>query len=87
VAESDSNIDKLIEDLKQVRDEIEVKIHLAAADVRDEWDVVEKKWEHLRGRAKRVGEAVEEAADGVGDALEVVADEVKSGYERIRNLL
>jgi len=86
VAEN-ANIDKLIEDLKQARDEIEVKIHLAAADVRDEWDVLEKKWEHLRGRAKRVGEAVGEAADDVGDALEVVAGEVKVGYEKIRNLL
>jgi len=87
VAKNDSNIDQLIDDLKQVRDEVELRIHLAAADVRDEWDVVERKWAHLRGRAKRVGEAVEEAADDVGEALDVVADEVKRGYERIRNLL
>jgi hypothetical protein len=87
VADNESNIDKLIDDLKQVRDEIEVKIHLAAADVRDEWDGIERKWEHLRGRAKRVGETVGEAADDVGEALDVVADEVKRGYERIRNML
>lgn len=82
-----SNIDSMIEELKQTRDELALKIHLASAEVRDEWEDFEKKLDHVRGQAKRVGEAVGEAADDVGDALGIVADELKQGYERIRKLI
>jgi ElaB/YqjD/DUF883 family membrane-anchored ribosome-binding protein len=87
MAANKTNVDRIVDDLKQVRDELEVRIHLAGAEARDEWEALERKWQHLRGRAKRVGEAVEEAAEDVGEAFEVVADEVKTGYERIRQLL
>ena len=80
-------IAEAVNKLKQMRDELEVKIHLAAADVRDEWDELERKFEHVRGRAERVAEAAEDAAENVGDAIELAANEVRKGYERIRDLL
>ena len=83
----DKGVDRMLEDLKQVRDELELQIHLAKADARDEWTELEKKWDHFRARAEVVGKAAEEAAGDVGEALEVLGDEIKKGYERIRKLL
>ncbi len=81
------NIHELIEKLRQTRDELHVQIHLAAAEARDEWEVLEKKWEHFQARAAQVGEATGEAAEDVGDALEVVGEELRKGYQRIRKSL
>ena len=87
MAEEKGAFDEIIQDLKQMRDEIEVQLHLASADARDEWAKLEKKWEHLRARADVVGGAAEQTADNVGDALGLVADELKKGYRRIKGLL
>jgi len=80
-------IESLVEDVKRIRDELEVQIHLAAADAKDEWAGLEKKWHHLRGRLDSVGKVAGDAAEDVGDALDILGDELKRGYERIRNML
>ena len=72
-----SNYDEMVSKLEQMRGEIDLKIHLAAADVRDEWTELEKKYQHVRGRAGRVAEAAEDAVESVGDALELAAEEVR----------
>ena len=87
MAEEKRGIDDLVDELKQARDELKVKIHLAASDARDEFDQLERKWEHFRARAEVIGRAAEEAAEDVGEALEVVGEELKRGYQRIRSLL
>ncbi len=87
MANQTTSYNEMVNKIKQMRDEIELKIHLAAADVKDEWDEVEKKFDHVRGRAERVAEAAEDAAENVGEAIELAAAEVRQGYERIKNLL
>lgn len=80
-------LEELIEGLKTQRDEIAVKIHLARKDVRDEWEALEKKLEHLRGRAELIGREATDAAADVRQAARLVVDEIKKGYERIRKVL
>jgi predicted nucleic acid-binding Zn-ribbon protein len=87
MTEDKRSIEDLGEELKQARDELQVKIHLAAADARDEWEQLEKKWEQFRSRAEVLGRTAEEAAEDVGEALEVVGEELKRGYRKIRSLL
>lgn len=81
-------IDDLIDSLKQQRDELEVQMHLGKLEARDEWERMEKKWNHLLAEAeansKPLRGAVEESAKDVGTALEQVGEELKNGYERIR---
>lgn len=81
------SLDQLGEDLKQLRDEIELQIHLASADARDEFGELEKKWEQFRARLDVVGKATGEAAEDVGDALDLVGSELKKSYQKIRSLL
>ena len=81
------NIKELLAELRQTRDELNVQMHLAAAEARDEWEVLEKKWDHFKSKAERVGEATEEAAEEVGEALELVGEELRKGYKQIRKAL
>jgi len=82
-----SDFDDLFEALERARDEIELKIHLGAADARDEWEELEKKWRRLRGRLDTIGRVAENTAGDVGEALEQLGKELKKGYERLRKVL
>ncbi len=87
VAEETGTLEQLGEELRQLRDELELKIHLASADARDEFAALEKKLDHYRARLEVVGKATEEAAEDVGDALSLLGNEIKKGYHKIRSLI
>lgn len=73
--------------LKTERDEINVRMHLAAADVRDDWHELEKRWEHFQAKSRQVKAAAAESAEDVGAALELLAAELRAGYARVRSRL
>lgn len=78
------HLEKEVEVLKQARDELRVQLHLGAADAQDVWDALEKKWEHLEGRLKRIGQTTQESSEDVEQAAKNLLSEIKSGYNRIR---
>ena len=82
-----NTLHELFDDLRTQRDELAVKLHLARADARDEWDVLEKKWEHVKARIGVVGREAGEVAEDVGEAMRGVVDELKKGYARLRTLV
>lgn len=77
-----SEFDDLLDDLKQKRDELRVKMHLASKDLQDEWDEVEQKWERFSSRAD-----LGATGEGLEDALSQLGHELKLGYQRIRDAL
>lgn len=87
MADDKGALEHLSDELKQLRDEIELQIHLASADARDEYKTLEKKWEQYRARLGVVGKATEEAAEDVGDALDLLGQELKKSFQKIRSLL
>ncbi|MDH3439146.1 MAG: hypothetical protein OEM63_00230 [Gammaproteobacteria bacterium] len=84
-----ADIDEMIEDLKQKRDELRVQIHLASKEVQEEWDELEKKMDHFSGQAKRFADEakLKDTGSGLGDALGKLGHELKLGYERIRDAI
>lgn len=84
-----SDIDDLIEDLKQKRDELRVQVHLASREIKEEWDELEEKMDHFAGEAKKFAEdaKLKETGSGLGDALSNLGNELKLGYERIRDAI
>ena len=78
---------ELIRRLKQQRDEIAVKMHLAKAEAKEEWGKVEDKLVQLTAEYEPVKNAVGETAQNVYSALELAASEVKAGLDRVRKLL
>jgi len=84
-----ADIDDLIDELKQKRDELRVQIHLASKEVQDEWDDLEKKMEHFSGQAKQFADEakLKETGSGLGEALGQLGHELKLGYQRIRDAI
>ncbi len=84
-----ADIDKIVEELKQKRDEIRVQINLASKEVKDEWEELEEKMEEFSGKAKQFADDAElkKTGAGIGDALGQLGGELKQGYDRIRDAL
>lgn len=73
---------ELLEQIKQLRDELALKIHLAGMEAKTEWEDLEHKWSDFEAKAR-----LDQTAEGVGKAVSLLADEIKAGYERIRKAL
>jgi len=82
-----TNLQGLADDLQRQRDELRVRLHLAKAEARDEFEKLEKRWEHVRGRLGVLGKEAGEASKDVGEALRLVLREIQTGYRRIRELV
>ena len=77
-------IEELLAQLKQERDELNVKLHLAKVEARDQWEVAEKQWYAFQHKSEKVLGEVDHTGDEVKQALTLLADELKDGYRRIR---
>jgi len=81
------DLKKMVDDLKQQRDEINLQLHLAKVEVRDEWDKLEPKWEEVKGKMATMSEVARQTSESVTTAAGLLADEIKEGYERIKKSL
>lgn len=77
---------KLQDTLLQQRDELRVKLHLAKADARDEWEALEKKWAEAQVKFSQLQQSAEESRGGIEAAARLLGEEIQKGYERIRRL-
>jgi chromosome segregation ATPase len=78
---------KALDHLKQQRDELQVQLHLAKADAKDEWARLESQWDEIKPQLEAAREEVGKTAESVGAALGLAIDELKKGYERLRSRL
>ena len=70
--EIQDTLDSIYDDLKQLRDQIELKLHLASMELRDEWDELEGEWKSWTHQLSKdlgaVGEDVEKSLrEAAGD--------------------
>lgn len=77
-----ATIDDLLQDLKTLRDELELKIHLGSRDAQEEWHRLEERWNEFSAKAR-----VDESAEGISSALRLLKEELVRGYERVRKAL
>jgi hypothetical protein len=75
------------QELRAMRDELRVQMHLSKLEARDLWDQLEGNWEHAESKLGKIGEASQETAEDVGQAAKLLLDELKEGYRRLRKLL
>ena len=74
--------EQLTAELKRLRDEIALKIHLGSKDAQAQWAELEKQWETFAAEAR-----LHESAGDVGQAARALGDELKTSFERIRDAL
>ena len=81
------DLERLTGELRKQRDELRVRMHLAKAEARDEFERLEKRWDQVRGRLGVIAKEAGEAGKDVGAATRQVLQEIKSGSQRIRELV
>lgn len=86
MAELREEMKKLEDALLQQRDELRVKLHLAKADARDEWEELERKWGEVQGKFVQLQQTAGESMDEIESAARLLGEEILKGYERIRRL-
>lgn len=79
--------DELIDALKQQRDEIEVQIHLASMDAKQEWQNSEVKWGELIDTLGTITDDTKETSADLIHATKIIGDELKETYNRISDRL
>ena len=77
----------LLEQLKSERDELNLQMHLAKAEAREQWESAEKKWQTFRQQSEKVLTEVDHTGGEIKEGLSLIADELKAGYRRIREQL
>jgi hypothetical protein len=73
----EEQVAKRIEELKTLRDEIRVDLHLASMDLKDEWQKIERKLPDPEKAVDRLKEAT-------ADALDVLSTELRKFQARLR---
>lgn len=80
-------LQEVITSLKQQRDELALKMHLAEAEAKEEFESAADKLDQLTSEYDPLKDAVAESAGNVSESLKLVADEVLSSFDRIRKAL
>jgi predicted nucleic acid-binding Zn-ribbon protein len=87
MSEFRKQLERELDNMRGVRDELRVRLHLGGAELRDQWEDLERGWQHLEGRLKVLGNESDEVVSEIGETLHVLAEQLRSGYERIKKLV
>ena len=79
--------DELTDALKQQRDEIEVQIHLASMEAKDEWQKAEQNWDQFIDKLGVITDDTKEASAELIQTTKIIGDELKNTYARISERL
>ena len=83
----DERLQNKWEEVKTQRDELRVQIHLAKAEIRDEWEELEEKWDVAQSKFGHLKNETEEKAREVNKALHIISDELADAYHKIKGRL
>ncbi|MCK5831912.1 MAG: hypothetical protein KAH20_16595 [Methylococcales bacterium] len=82
-----NEFDELSDALKQQRDEIQLQLHLASMDAKEEWEEAEKSWGGFIDSLGIITDETKETSDELIHATKVIGDELKETYKRITERL
>ena len=80
-----SAVEGMINTLRQYRDQLALKMHLAKMESKDEFDRLSVKVDELSDQFEPVKDATGEVAGKVMNALALAAGEMQKGFERVRD--
>ena len=86
-SEKKSALDTMISHLKKERDELQLQMHLAGMEARDEYDRLSGKFDELTAQYEPLQTAVSDTAENVYSALQLAAEEMMNGFKRVRNAM
>jgi CBS domain-containing protein len=87
MTEWQDRFEKELDELRRVRDELRVRMHLAKKDAQDRWQQLEKRMGELEAHAKRAAQRTEAPLHELADATRHLLEEMRVGYRDLRKLL
>jgi hypothetical protein len=78
---------KVLGDLERERDELKLKLHLAKAESREEFEKLDERIAQLRQRADAAGSEAKGAMGDIGEAAKKLTAEIRQGIDRVRKTL
>lgn len=78
------NLQEAFDTLKQKRDELKVKLNLGKMEAKEAWEDVEKDFQRLESKMKRMREQGEKEVDRMRDDVKGLMADVRAGFERVR---
>lgn len=76
-----------LEELRRIRDELRVQVHLGRSEARQLWEQLEHRYAEMEGKAKVLAQRAGEPIADIAEAASLLADELRSGYYRLKELL
>jgi signal transduction histidine kinase len=73
--------------LATIRDELKLKAHLAKADMKDELNHLEHRWQRLEEEVRRSSSHMKEPLEDIGQSAKDLLTELKRGYENVKSRL
>lgn len=80
-------LDEIVDDLKTLRDELAVKLHLGGKDLQDFLDKQDAKLGVAQQRIEAAAREVKATGPDIEKAAKALLDEVKTGWARARERL
>jgi hypothetical protein len=73
----------LLQALQTERDEINLKLHLASMEARQEFEEAEKDWDRLKSKASAIADESVDTSEAFIAKAKIVGEELKEAYNRI----
>ena len=76
-------LEKITDKIKHQRDELQVHMHLAGMEAKDEWEKAEEKWDEFMDKAAEIKDDTQETTEELVAATKVIGEEINQAYKRI----
>jgi len=80
-------IENEMKGLRTIRDDLRVRLHLGQREVRDQWEKLERTWQHVEAKTKVLREESKESMEDVEEAARLLVDEIREGYRNLKRLV
>jgi hypothetical protein len=81
------DFENLLNKLNTEREEINLKLHLASLEARDEFEQAEKQWQQVKNKAAEIADESKETSEDFIAKAKIVGEELKETYQRITKRL
>ena len=80
-------LEQLLADLIQQRNQLKVRLYFSETEARKEWLKLEPRFEQLRMKLEAVHREMIRGHASLDHFTELTVEEIKNGYERVRQLM
>lgn len=82
-----NEFENLLTKLNTDREELELKLHLAGMEVKQEFEEAEKQWQQIKAKASDIADDSIETSEEFIAKAKIIGEELKDTYQRIAKRL